>query len=330
MPCHLRLLSLCESILLTKIKDANDTIVEHVSTFDASSGQSTDELNSDSSRVTTTQRMSYKQTASRTETTTEENRYHFFFACVKCRSPMSYIFKYDSDALMHLPERVELYDTTLRDGAQTAGISFSVSDKIRIAHRLAEFGIDWIEGGWPGASPKDDLFFEQMRQRDWSESGLTAFGSTARPGRPVELDPGLKKLINSGADAVCIFGKSWDLHATTALGISLEENLSLVHDSVAFLKQHFETVMFDAEHFFDGFAANENYAMQVLTAAADASADRLVLCDTNGGSIPFQIFDVVARVKEQMPRCKIGIHAHNDCEMAVANSVSSVRAGADQ
>lgn len=243
---------------------------------------------------------------------------------------MPYIFKYDSDALMHLPERVELYDTTLRDGAQTAGISFSVADKLRIADRLADFGIDWIEGGWPGASPKDDLFFEKMRHRHWHHTALAAFGSTARPGGLTEVDPGLRKLIDSGADAVCIFGKSWDLHVTKALGISLDQNLALVHDSVALLKQHVETVIFDAEHFFDGFAANETYALAVLHAAAEAGADRLILCDTNGGSLPFPIFDVVARVKEQMPTQRIGIHAHNDCEMAVANSVAAVRAGAEQ
>ena len=227
-------------------------------------------------------------------------------------------------------QRVELFDTTLRDGAQTAGISFSVQDKIRIADRLADFGIDWIEGGWPGASPKDDLFFEQMRRRDWRHSKLVAFGSTARPGHAVEKDHGLNRLIASGADAVCIFGKSWDLHVTTALGITLEENLALVRQSVARLKQHFDTVFFDAEHFFDGFNANPRYAMAVLQAAADSGADTLILCDTNGGSIPFPIYDVVSQVKQQLPDQKLGIHAHNDCEMSVANSVAAVRAGATQ
>lgn len=237
-------------------------------------------------------------------------------------------YKYRSDALMKLPDRVELFDTTLRDGAQTAGISFSVEDKIRIADRLAAFGVDWIEGGWPGASPKDDLFFERMRERNWEHSRLVAFGSTARPGHPAEKDRGLLALTESGADAVCIFGKSWDLHVTTALGISLEENLALVRDSVAFLKCHFETVFFDAEHFFDGFAANEGYALAVLEAADSGGADALVLCDTNGGSIPFPVFDVVSQVREQLPGRTIGIHAHNDCEMGVANSIAAVRAGA--
>lgn len=243
---------------------------------------------------------------------------------------MALAFKYDSDALMALPKRVELFDTTLRDGAQTAGISFSVADKIRISNRLAGFGIDWIEGGWPGASPKDDLFFEQMRSRNWATSRLVAFGSTARPGHAVEKDRGLNNLIESGADAVCIFGKSWDVHVTKALSITLEENLQLVRESVAYLKQHFTSVFFDAEHFFDGFAANENYALQVLEAAVEGGADTLVLCDTNGGSSPFPVFDVVTRVRKHLPGQKLGIHAHNDCEMAVANSVAAVRAGAQQ
>jgi len=243
---------------------------------------------------------------------------------------MTYSFMPNADSPMPLPSRVELFDTTLRDGAQTAGISFSVQDKIRIADRLADFGIDWIEGGWPGASPKDDLFFEHMRRRNWSHSKLVAFGSTARPGHAVEKDRGLNRLIESGADAVCIFGKSWDVHVTTALGITLDENLVLVRESVAYLKQHFDTVFFDAEHFFDGFDANETYALQVLEAAAEGGTDTLVLCDTNGGSIPFPLYDVVRQVKQHLPDQALGIHTHNDCEMSVANSVAAVRAGVTQ
>jgi len=224
---------------------------------------------------------------------------------------------------------IELYDTTLRDGAQTAGINFSAEDKKRIANRLAEFGIDWIEGGWPGASPKDDLFFELMRKRDWSGSRLVAFGSTARPGQSAEKDQGLRKLVDSGADAVCIFGKSWDVHVTTALGIELAENVALVRSSVAFLKQHIATVIFDAEHFFDGYSANPDYAMEVLTAAAEAGADTLVLCDTNGGNIPYRIAELVGMVLKKFPDKTIGIHAHNDCEMAVANSLAAARVGAN-
>jgi len=236
-------------------------------------------------------------------------------------------FNAEIDARKTPPVRVELFDTTLRDGAQTAGISFSVEDKKRIANRLAEFGIDWIEGGWPGASPKDDLFFEQMKSRHWPSSKLVAFGCTARPGSAVADDRGLNRLLESGADAVCIFGKSWDIHVTKALGISLQENLELVCESVAFLKQHFDTVFFDAEHFFDGFAANETYALKVIEAASAGGADAVVLCDTNGGSIPFPVFDAVSRVKKHLPDQVLGIHAHNDCEMSVANSVAAVRAG---
>ena len=231
---------------------------------------------------------------------------------------------------MKASQQVELFDTTLRDGAQTAGIAFSVEDKMRIANRLADFGIDWIEGGWPGASPKDDLFFEQMRHRDWPNSSLVAFGSTARPGHAVEKDRGLNNLAESGADAACIFGKSWDVHVTKALGITLDENLELVSGSVAYLKQNLERVMFDAEHFFDGYQANPDYAIEVLKAAVDGGADVLVLCDTNGGSVPSRVFDVVREVVAQFPDTIIGIHAHNDSELAVSNSVAAVQAGARQ
>ena len=224
--------------------------------------------------------------------------------------------------------RVELFDTTLRDGSQTAGINFSVEDKVRIANRLADFGIGWIEGGWPGASPKDSQFFERMRQRRWSRTRLIAFGSMARPGKPANEDAGLRHLIESGADGACVFGKSWDLHVTKALGIGLPENLDLVQDSVRWLKEHLPAVFFDAEHFFDGYRDNPEYALEVLKAAHAAGADGLVLCDTNGGSIPFTVGQVVAEVIRHFPDTLIGIHAHNDCELAVANSVASVGVGA--
>jgi 2-isopropylmalate synthase len=225
--------------------------------------------------------------------------------------------------------RILTFDTTLRDGAQTAGINFSAEDKYRIAHRLAEFGIDYIEGGWPGASPKDDRFFELMRNRSWSHSQLVAFGSTARPGHHARHDKGLARLISSGADAACIFGKSWDMHVTKALEISLEENLTLIHESVQELKKHFPLVFFDAEHFFDGFNADPDYAMKVLEAASSAKADSLVLCDTNGGNIPYRIAEVVSEVIKRFPGITIGIHAHNDCELAVANTIAAARVGAN-
>jgi len=223
--------------------------------------------------------------------------------------------------------RIQLYDTTLRDGAQSAGIHFSAEDKKRIAGRLASFGVDWIEGGWPGASPTDDRFFELMRERSWSHSRLVAFGSTARPGHPVSEDKGLARLVGCGADAVTIFGKSWDVHVTTGLGITLEANLELVRESIAWLKQHVETVVFDAEHFFDGYAANSDYAMQVLAAAHAGGADALVLCDTNGGSLPSRISTGVEVVRGCFADTTIGIHAHNDAEMAVANTIAAVDAG---
>jgi len=226
--------------------------------------------------------------------------------------------------------RVQIFDTTLRDGGQTAGITFSAEDKIRIAERLASFGVDYIEGGWPGASPKDDRFFELARERDWRHSKLVAFGSTARPGDKPSRDPGLKKLVASGADAACIFGKAWDLHVTKALGITLEENLDLVRGSVRYLKRHFEQVFFDAEHFFDGYAANHDYALAVLDAAHEAGADALVLCDTNGGSLPYATGAMVREVVARYPDKIIGIHTHNDSEVAVANSLIAVKNGAKQ
>ena len=225
-------------------------------------------------------------------------------------------------------QQLELFDTTLRDGSQTAGINFSVEDKIRIADRLAEFQIGWVEGGWPGASPKDSEFFERMRNRQWSSTRLVAFGSMARPGKPASEDVGLRHLLESGADGVCVFGKSWDLHVTKALGIDLPANLDLVYDSVAWLKENMPVVLFDAEHFFDGYRDNPDYAIEVLKAAHAAGADGLVLCDTNGGNIPFYIAQSVSAVITHFPDTLIGIHAHNDCELAVANSIAAARVGA--
>ncbi|HXH64773.1 MAG TPA: citramalate synthase, partial [Mariprofundaceae bacterium] len=227
-----------------------------------------------------------------------------------------------------VPSRIELYDTTLRDGGQTAGIHFSAEDKRRIAHRLAEFGMDWIEGGWPGTSPKDDVFFDLMRDRQWEKSRLVAFGSTARPGRPVEEDASLQHLVDCGADAVCIFGKTWGLHVTKALGIDLERNLELVRDSVRYMKLHFPVVFFDAEHFFDGYNDDSDYAIAVLDAAREGGADTLVLCDTNGGNIPYRVAELVSAMIKRFPDTTIGIHTHNDCELAVANALAAARVGA--
>lgn len=226
------------------------------------------------------------------------------------------------------PRRIMLLDTTLRDGGQTTGISFSAGDKQHIAERMAEFGMDYIEGGWPGASPKDDRFFELVRNRKWRTSRLVAFGSTARPGGPPSHDAGLKKIITSGADAACIFGKAWDLHVKRALGISLEDNLKLVHDSIRYLKRHFLEVLFDAEHFFDGYKEDPEYAVRVLAVAADAGANALVLCDTNGGNLPSTIGMAVRNIVTCFPNAVVGIHAHNDSELAVANTLAAVENGA--
>ena len=227
-----------------------------------------------------------------------------------------------------ISQTIELFDTTLRDGSQTAGINFSLEDKVRIAERLADFQLGWIEGGWPGASPKDTEFFERMRQRQWTKTKLIAFGSMARPGKSASEDLGLQHLVDSGADGVCVFGKSWDLHVNKALGISLPENLDLIQDTISWLKEQLPTVFFDAEHFFDGYRDNPEYAREILKAAQSAGADGLVLCDTNGGSIPSQVAVTVADVVRHCPGVLIGIHAHNDSELAVANSVAATEAGA--
>lgn len=223
---------------------------------------------------------------------------------------------------------VEFFDTTLRDGNQTVGINFSAQDKVRIADRLADFGIDWIEGGWPGSSPKDNKFFLNMRSRNWNNSKLVAFGSTARPGNAAKDDAGLQALIHAEADALCIFGKCWPLHVQKGLGIDLEANLALIHDSILFLKQHSDKVFFDAEHFFDGNQSDQEYSFRALQAAHDAGADALVLCDTNGGSTPYQVAATVTDVIKLFPEQTIGIHAHNDCDLAVANSIAATRVGA--
>ncbi|MDX8409763.1 MAG: citramalate synthase [Mariprofundales bacterium] len=224
---------------------------------------------------------------------------------------------------------IELFDTTLRDGGQTAGIHFSTADKLRIANHLASFGIHWIEGGWPGASPKDDAFFDQMRARTWPDNAkLVAFGSTARPGHAAPEDRGLLRLLESGADAYCIFGKAWNRHVTTALGVTQAANLRLISDSLTLLQRHGAAVLFDAEHFFDGYRDNPDYALATLQAAADAGASRLILCDTNGGSLPQQIATITATVCDRFPDHTIGIHTHNDSELAVANALAAIEAGA--
>jgi 2-isopropylmalate synthase len=228
---------------------------------------------------------------------------------------------------MHVPD-VRLYDTTLRDGTQGEGFSLSVDEKIRVAHLLDELGVAWVEGGWPGSNPRDEAFFAAARRERFTRARLAAFGSTRRAGVRCDDDPILGKLLDAGVPVVTIFGKTWRFQATNVLGISAEENLELVHDTVRWLAARFDEVIFDAEHAFDGAADDLAYALDVLAAAADAGARCLTLCDTNGGSLPEAVAALVGHARARCPGVEIGIHAHNDGELAVANSLAAVRAGA--
>ncbi|MFN7065090.1 MAG: citramalate synthase [Aquificaceae bacterium] len=227
-------------------------------------------------------------------------------------------------------EKVFIYDTTLRDGSQAEGINFSPEDKMRILQRLDEFGIDYVECGWPGSNPKDTILFERLKKYKPLHTRIVAFGSTRKPNIKTEEDPQLENLIRSGARVITIFGKSWDFHVLEALKTSLEENLAMVYESVKFLKRHAEEVIFDAEHFFDGYKNNPNYAIEVLKSALEGGADWIVLCDTNGGCLPYEIYEITQKVKKTFPEAKIGIHAHNDSDTGVANSLMAVMAGARQ
>ena len=224
---------------------------------------------------------------------------------------------------------VLIYDTTLRDGEQGEFISFSLEDKVRIAQRLDDFGVDYIEGGWPGSNPKAMGFFERMKGHTFNHAKLSAFGSTRRKNITAAEDTQLLTLIEAGTPVVAIFGKSWDLHVREALRVSEEENVAMIRDSVAFLKSHGREVVYDAEHFFDGYKANPAYALETIKAAAEAGADFIVLCDTNGGTMPTEIPAIMAEVKKVV-ETPLGIHAHNDAGMAVANSFTAVAEGAVQ
>ena len=225
------------------------------------------------------------------------------------------------------PDSVELFDTTLRDGTQGEHVTLSARDKMRIAQRLDTLGIDMIEGGWPGSNPKDQAFFELAQKATWHHAKICAFGSTRRAGNPPEEDHNLQCLLAAQTPVVSIFGKSWTLHARVALGVTLEENLELISSSVSYLKSHDKEVVYDAEHFFDGYKDNAAYAIQTLQAAAEAGADVLVLCDTNGGTLPSEVFDIVSEVVGRFD-IPIGIHTHNDGACAVANALMAVKAGA--
>jgi 2-isopropylmalate synthase len=223
--------------------------------------------------------------------------------------------------------KIQTFDTTLRDGTQGEAVSFSVDDKLLIARKLDEFGIDYIEGGWPGSNPKDKEFFASAKTVTFAHAKLTAFGATRLARNPVEEDQSVLALVEAGTPAVSIFGKTWDFHVRRALGISLEENLVLIADTVRFLKDHGKEVVYDAEHFFDGYHANPDYAVQTLRAAHDAGADVLCLCDTNGGTETPRARDIVAEVRRRFQGV-IGIHPHNDSDQAVAIALAAIDAGA--
>lgn len=232
--------------------------------------------------------------------------------------------------MTRITRNIAVYDVTLRDGAQGEGISFSVDDKIKIARRLDAFGIDYIEGGWPGSNPKDIEFFERMKTVPLVHARLAAFGSTRRPNRSASDDPMLAQLIAAETPVITFVGKSWDFHVTEALRLPLEENLAMIADTTAFFKANGKETIFDAEHFFDGYKRNPDYTSACVRAAVDAGVDLVALCDTNGGALPTEISHIVHEIVKAFPNAKFGIHTHNDAECGVANSLAGIAAGAVQ
>ena len=226
----------------------------------------------------------------------------------------------------NIENKIFFFDTTLRDGQQTTGVDFSVEDKIKFSKALNELGVDYIEGGWPGSNPTDDAFFNQSHKLD--QSKLVAFGMTRRPSTSVENDPGLNTLVNTKLNTICIVGKSSSYQVEKALEISREDNLKMISDSIAYLVSKNVEALYDAEHFFDGYKLDPDYALDCLKVALKAGARWIVLCDTNGGTLPNEVYDIVKKVAEVIPSKNIGIHAHNDTENAVANSLAAVQAGA--
>ncbi|MFZ0491565.1 MAG: citramalate synthase [Acidimicrobiia bacterium] len=227
--------------------------------------------------------------------------------------------------------KTEIYDTTLRDGSQQEGISLTVGDKLRIASLLDELGVDYVEGGWPGANPKDDEFFRRAQSElDFGTATLVAFGSTRRPRGTVADDPQLQALLAADTEVICIVGKSWDYHVREALRTDLEEGVRMVAESIEYLRNHDRRVFFDAEHFFDGFRSNPEFALRVLQAATEAGAERLVLCDTNGGTLPTPILRAIDGVQQALPDSLLGVHFHDDVGCAVASSVMAIDAGVHQ
>ncbi|MBN1870077.1 MAG: citramalate synthase [Candidatus Omnitrophica bacterium] len=224
---------------------------------------------------------------------------------------------------------ITIYDTTLRDGSQTEGIAFSLSDKIKIAKKLDEIGIHYIEGGWPGSNPKDKAFFKDIQKEKLKHARVVAFGSTRRAKTKAPEDANLRELVRSQAEVITIFGKTWDLHIADVIKTTLSENLIMIADSVDFLKKKKKQVFYDAEHFFDGYKANPEYALKTLLAAQNAGADVIILCDTNGGSLPGEVEEIISEIKDKL-NTPLGIHAHNDLGIGVANSIAAVEAGCAQ
>ncbi len=224
--------------------------------------------------------------------------------------------------------QITIYDTSLRDGAQSEDVNFSATDKVKLALKLDELGVHYIEGGWPGANPVDSAFFDEIQNYNLENAKIAAFGSTHYAGNTAENDSNLNALINSKADVITIFGKSCEKHVREALRIEPSQNLEIIKNSIAYLKSKCNTVFFDAEHFFDAYKNNAEYALSALKSAHDAGADTLILCDTNGGTLPNEVSTIVTEVLKNLPKATIGIHAHNDCEMAVANTISAIQAGA--
>ncbi|MGD9679457.1 MAG: citramalate synthase, partial [Vulcanibacillus sp.] len=227
-----------------------------------------------------------------------------------------------------MQNKIAIFDSTLRDGAQAEGISFSVKDKLKIVKLLDELGVSYIEAGNPGSNPKDLEFFDDVKKLSLKNAKLTAFGSTRRRGITVKEDGNIKSLVKANTDVVTIFGKTWDFHVTDIIKTTLKENLEMIRETISYFKALNKEVIYDAEHFFDGYKGNMEYALETLQAAFEGGADSLVLCDTNGGTFPNEVYEITKMVSERFP-ISIGIHTHNDSGMAVANSIMAVEAGAD-
>ena len=244
----------------------------------------------------------------------------------RSRKPSRRSVPAESPVVSEREDHLEIYDTTLRDGAQAEDVTFSAEDKVRVAQQLDGLGVHFIEGGWPGANPKDIEFFRMIKQIPMTNATVVAFGSTRRASNPVQKDPNIQALLDAETKIITLFGKSWSLHVTDALGISLAANLDIISDSVSHLHSKQRRIFYDAEHFFDGYKTNPDYALETVRRAVNAGAERVILCDTNGGTMPWELKEICRVVQQECP-VPLGIHAHNDCEMAVANSLVAIDMG---